>query len=66
MLVKSRATNHGIAVAIRSIAAAILVRWWRLGARSKAYDHGHQLEWSATDREASNLFQMDALLTPLI
>ena len=37
-LVKYQTTNHGTAVAFRSIATAILVSWWRLVARSKAHD----------------------------
>ena len=51
--VKSRATNHENSRGSPSIAAAILLRWWRMMARSKAYDPLRQSVWSAADRAAN-------------
>ena len=50
---KSRATNHENSRGSPSIAAAILLRWWRMMARSKAYDPLRQSVWSAADRAAN-------------
>ena len=47
------------------IAMAIFMRWWRLVARSKAYNSRHQLGWSAADQVASNATQMAAPSAPL-
>ena len=49
-LIKSRATNHGIAIAFWSIATVIHVRWWRLVARWKAHDPRSRFKWSAAGR----------------
>ena len=63
-LVKSRATDHGIAVAFRLIATAIPVRWWRLVAQWKGHNLRRQFGWSAADRADNNVADMAAPLAP--
>ena len=43
----------GIAVALSSIATAILLRWWRMMARWKANDPLRRSAWSAAHRAAN-------------
>ena len=62
-LVKSRATNHGIAVAVRSFATAILVSWWRLVARWKGHDPRRRFGRSAADRTDNIVADMAALVS---
>ena len=54
----------GIAVALSSIAAAILLRWWRMMARLKAHDPLRRSAWSAAGRAANNVANMAASLAP--
>ena len=43
-----------------SIATAIHLRWWRIGASLKAHEPLHQFEWSAADRAANNVSETAA------
>ena len=47
---KSRATNHENSRGSPSIAAAILLRWWQMMARSKAYDPLRQSAFESSSR----------------
>ena len=54
----------GIAVAYRTIATAIPLRWWQMMARSKANDPLRRSAWSAADRAANYVVEMAAPLAP--
>ena len=62
--VKSRATNHGNSRGSPSIAAAILLRWWRMRCRMKAQDLRHRFVWSVAGLAPDNVVYMAVLLAP--
>ena len=55
---KSRAINHENSRGSPSIAAAILLRWWQMMARSKAHDPLRRFGWSTADRVDNNVADM--------
>ena len=56
--------DHGIAAALHSSAAAILIGRWQMRALLKAHDPLHRFVWSAADRAANNVSDMAAPSAP--